>query len=535
MTTGTQAQPRTPSTLSIHPSCQQEVSLYAAEILRPLRELRLCASLSRACREGDMRETALLLSRCWRQRLHKSADLGQALVLHAALEEVEAYREGCRALQRVRHEHRVEAVEALLRAGSRQHAPAPLLDAARRHLAQLLELEGSVSAAKRAYCGALADADLERVVAMGGQLSLQAHPLVRDAAAMLALSPAARRAARMALACAENLPALAATQTLPLRRSALATPASRRRHALENFTGLGGRSDGEQGSAPAAEAGSDALLDEATWVYRRGLLAHADALPHSLTRLPPTLNDTALLLFSLVRAIETGGRPRGLALGAGAGGDAPPPLAALVNAARVCPPLRDEVLLQLLKQLRFRRDSDEPLSPPRDCLWRALGACLAHFPPSRGLEGHLETFLWAEAEERLPRASSPPSSPAAQQCLRLLHQTLFSLGNNVNGGRGPDLEPLSGPALAALLAFLSPDAFTSALRPRGERLGGGRLTGGADQDPAFPRDAASPAPSPAKLPADAALFNSLLGPVASPQRSPRAEQARVMRSPEGRG
>jgi hypothetical protein len=109
------------------------------------------------------------------------------------------------------------------------------------------------------------------------------------------------------------------------------------------------------------------------------MLLHSDQpLPTSLTRLGPQLAALSVVVYSqYVRAIERCmvSQP-GVLLGK------------LAHLGRQHPPLRDEILLLLVKQMRHNMDV---VATGR--LWRCLSALLALFPPSSTLECYLESFL----------------------------------------------------------------------------------------------------------------------------------------------
>ena len=98
-------------------------------------------------------------------------------------------------------------------------------------------------------------------------------------------------------------------------------------------------------------------------------------------------------------------------------------MCALVDIGRVCVGMRDEILLQIIKQLRFRPSSSSSsphvnqsnytttsstTTPPFTCsssssipiklLWCALKCCLTAFPPSSAFESYLEEWIWQEIE-----------------------------------------------------------------------------------------------------------------------------------------
>jgi hypothetical protein len=92
------------------------------------------------------------------------------------------------------------------------------------------------------------------------------------------------------------------------------------------------------------------------------------------------------------------------------------------------PSLRDEVFLQVAKQLR-----DNPSMPSMERGWVLMRLCCESFPPSEEAENFIEHFLRARG---------------ARSCVHALHLSLF---------RGPAVAP---PSISAIVA-----AFASASSP----------------------------------------------------------------------
>jgi hypothetical protein len=92
----------------------------------------------------------------------------------------------------------------------------------------------------------------------------------------------------------------------------------------------------------------------------------------------------------------------------------------LISIGRSCPLLRDEVLLQTVKQLRANPSEDS-----EGRVWLVLRACLKHFPPSDAFENYLECFLLSGINARMDTRSH-----LAQQCTRHMHQAIFLFGYN---------------------------------------------------------------------------------------------------------
>lgn len=231
---------------------------------------------------------------------------------------------------------------------------------------------------------------------------------------LLKLSAAALRTTTLAEAVRNNLPHVAATETIRLKRSFLAQENCQKNFELEKFARLRRPEDfGMRVSLGVGEIQGNML----THTYH--------AIPTSLTRQSPPVAALAVWIFShCIHGIERLIYSRVEVL-----------LRNIIILGRNCVSMRDELLLQIVKQLRGNSDTDAT-----DRLWRTLGACLSHFPPSKAFENYLETFLISETErevrigsrhdtrKKLNSQEAIPASPAAKQCIRFMHETIFTHG-----------------------------------------------------------------------------------------------------------
>jgi hypothetical protein len=141
------------------------------------------------------------------------------------------------------------------------------------------------------------------------------------------------------------------------------------------------------------------------------MLKHINgSIPTSLTKLNPMLAGFSVWIFShIIRVIENeiSAYPELL-------------LRNLINIGRTCLILRDEIFLQIIKQIT---DNDSI-----DCtirLWKLLRACLRHFPPSDAFENYLEYFLHSQL-----LVKSDIESAFISSCIRFMHEGIFLFGYN---------------------------------------------------------------------------------------------------------
>jgi hypothetical protein len=194
----------------------------------------------------------------------------------------------------------------------------------------------------------------------------------------------------------------AATVSLKYREAFYANPASWERYQLVRFPNFR-RPQHFRHAAAAGDVQALAKMD----MYVDGVLTHQEGLIHnSLTVLPSELSAVALSTYSrLLLPLEQDllGQDHGA-------------LRKILQLGRRCPSLRDEILLQHIRLIRHNHHDVR-----RETMWRALSACLHHFPPSRTLEPFLELFV-------LQTAANAPHFPVPERCLRLLHESVFLYG-----------------------------------------------------------------------------------------------------------
>ena len=106
-------------------------------------------------------------------------------------------------------------------------------------------------------------------------------------------------------------------------------------------------------------------------------------LPTSITALRPELAALSVWIFAhVIRGLENSTFTR-----------IEVRLRDMARLGREIPSMRDELLLQLVKQL-----GNNPHPNNTDRLWRCLACSLAHFPPSSEFENYLELHLFETVE-----------------------------------------------------------------------------------------------------------------------------------------
>ena len=286
------------------------------------------------------------------------------------------------------------------------------------------ELGGEHFTASREACAT--------IVRRARELGTEGHPLARRAEFMTRLPYLSQCVYAISTALKVADPRVAVKETIAIRRAHLSGAHSKRHFVLESFGKL----------RPQSDFALRMSLESAQ--LRKSFLTHSSTgIPTSLTRLPAMLATLAVWTFvHCVRGIENHAYSHN--------GTA---LLSLIRLGRRSVIMRDELLLQVVKQLRMNACAE---SVGR--LWHLLHACLAHFPPSQQFESYLEAFLFgvAAGESHLYREapkvvavhssvrasvsgiSAPPApektaldvmgETMANLCLYKLHESVFLHG-----------------------------------------------------------------------------------------------------------
>jgi hypothetical protein len=234
---------------------------------------------------------------------------------------------------------------------------------------------------------------------LGNSLGIKNHPICRRAAILLRFNDLSLSRVLLAEALATGTAYSAATETIKLKRSFLRLPEVQEEYSLEKFPRLRTTTDF-----------SMRLAIESTEL-KHSMLRHTDGLIEtSLTVLSPILSALSVMIFThTIKVIEENSSQYPEVL-----------LRNILNIGRCCPMLRDEILMQCIKQLR-----ENPVEGYEIRIWNLLKNCLKFFPPSDLFENYLESFL-------LLSVKSKPDlkSILAMNCIRNMHETIFLHGYN---------------------------------------------------------------------------------------------------------
>lgn len=400
-------------TQPLHSSTVAELQLYNDEINAPMRMLKLCSNMSQSIMKGDVETLKEAVKQAFSGAVHAGNDLGMIRILEKAEYILDAHKECRRRLLQVKQNFDGSDVQQLLNHAAQLKLSGPLVENAFRHLSVLKDFETFVTGLRNSNGGVLTtEAPLNSVLHFASELGMIGHPWAQKASVALRLSPRSFRTLIMHEAVAEAKAFIAATETIRLKREFLSQPGSQIDFSLDSYPFL---------NKPIHNSQPESFLSHTS-----------GPIEMPLTRLPPEVAALSVWIFSnCVQPIERQTFSRH-----------DTHLQSLILAGRACPALRDEILLQLIKQLRH---NENPVSCDR--LWRAIGACLFYFPPSRAFESFLEHFFLGFLETAItntsnlsPRPSpyspnvftAPPNRipPAVRQCIRLMHESIFTHGQD---------------------------------------------------------------------------------------------------------
>jgi hypothetical protein len=194
------------------------------------------------------------------------------------------------------------------------------------------------------------------IIAKAASFGLESHMLARRSASILSLHPMSKRIANVVRAVAVRNLGVVVRETMAMKRSFLEQPSSVEAFELKKYPLL----------RPLEDFGMRMTLESGE-LKDTMLLSTDKNIPTSLTRLSPPLAVYGVYVFiHCIRPLQEHVYTVPQVI-----------LRNLVLLGRYCPPMRDEIYLQIAKQLR-----NNPKTEECDRLWRILGVCLKYFPPS---------------------------------------------------------------------------------------------------------------------------------------------------------
>jgi len=384
----------------VHTSVQDELSHYATEIGRALHMMRLCKDLREGITKGnaDNLETIILEAR--EASVAVSGDLGLVRTLERAQSVLKSINKVRKELNAASHIYKISSIEDALEAAKKLNISGYLIDNATSRLAVLRQFETGLKDLNLNGCGMVTGRAAQRMIYdLATSLGIKNHPVARRAAILLHLNEASLTRVLIAEAAADKNSYGVATETIKIKKSFLRLPECQEEFSIEKFGRL--RSPSEFSMRLALESTE----------LKHSMLRHTDGLiGTSLTKLTPVLAALAVIIFThSTKVLEENSSCAPEVL-----------LRNLINLGRCCPIMRDEILMQCVKQIRENPSEDAELR-----VWGVLRACLKFFPPSNYFENYLECFLLSQVKSR-PDARTVLSAG----CIRHMHESIFLYGYN---------------------------------------------------------------------------------------------------------
>ena len=384
----------------MHANVVDELAHYATEIGRALNMMRLCDQLNHGIKNGDSHTLRIAIKESKESSVSLSDDLGLLRTLENAEVALQAIVKVEKRLQSVNEVYCTRVLQHILEKAKGLNVAGPLVDGAQRRLDILNQFDTGVNDLNIHSGGLVTGKDAQRMICdLASSLNVSNHPLAHRANVLLKLSDAGFTRSIIASGCGAGNAYGVVTETIKYKMSLLKLNEFQDKYALEKF---------------------ERLRDSNLFTMRLGLhykeqkssmLRYSDsAIGTSLTRLSPLLSTLAVFVFThIVKVIDENASSVPEVL-----------LRNMINVGRSCPIMRDEILLQLVKQLR-----SNPIEDSESRIWYMLRACLMHFPPSDIFENYLESFLYSCINARLDIRSH-----LAQHCIRNMHQAIFLYGYN---------------------------------------------------------------------------------------------------------
>lgn len=381
----------------LHYSVVDELKLYSKEINTALSTMRVFESLRSGMLEGNIDKLAGLINTAKNNDLHYNNDLGMIRTLDRAETVYYALMEIRKQASALSDVFDTEALRKTIDQAVKYNMAERELEQTRNRLEKLLAFEALVEEVTQRSHGVLSDsAALELIIKHATQLNLAKHPVAKSAELRLRFSYDSFRTAVVGEGIVHKNLYVLATETIRLKRHYLHMVSSATKYKLENFPNLRRPQD------------FGVRMNIASEELRRTMLVHSDQpLPTSLTKQSPVLAALSVTVFAqYVRGIERNMYS-----------DFSIVLRRLLKLGRAHPPMRDEVLLLLIKQMRNNMEVGAVTR-----LWKCLSACLYHFPPSMSFESYLELYLIQSGMD------SSHFIGYTQRCIRYMHQSIIRFG-----------------------------------------------------------------------------------------------------------
>ena len=344
----------------LHPAVMEELYLYATEVGEALVSSRICKMLFQAKQTSDLAELLDVVEYAVMERNGElwDQDLGLVRLIDLSLKRLGLLTNQFTSVVDAMGGSDTRLLKRVIRIARSLNVSDDLLTLAEGQVSKLKEYEDYVRS-KCALCGGGIVTGINNhkdIVEKATSFGLQSHILARRSAAILGLDPMSKRTANIVRAVSVKNLTILERETMAMKRAFLERPTSREAFQLRRYPLL--RDPDDFGMRMTLESGE--LKDTM-------LLSTDKNIPTSLTRLSPPLAVYGVYVFiHCIRPLQEHVYTMPQVI-----------LRNLVLLGRYCPPMRDEIYLQIAKQLR-----NNPRAAECNRMWRILGVCLQYFPPS---------------------------------------------------------------------------------------------------------------------------------------------------------
>jgi hypothetical protein len=282
-------------------------------------------------------------------------------------------------------------IKQIVKAATSLNINGPVLNAANEHLQNIVEFEALATDMKNSHSGVLL---YKAIYDLAVSLGLDKHPIALRSKLILSFDKCCVPSVIIAESMENGSKDMAASETMKWKKQYLNLEKSSRLYSLYKYPNL--RDASSYASRMSIESKE----------LRDSMLLHTEiCIPTSLTKQTPTIAALLVWIFgNIIMGIEGNlySNPEVL-------------LRNLIKLSQAYPIIRDEIYLQIFKQLTSNNYDDKSHR-----LWRILVVCLQHFPPSRGFENYMESYLLYDASFKF--------KDNADACIFLMHSSIYRYG-----------------------------------------------------------------------------------------------------------
>ena len=374
-----------------HKLSLNELNLYAVEIGRALRTVKLSRDMRYSMRTGSIESLIESLVSAYKDQ---TTDLGLLRVAEKALEKYNELSKKQLDLLKVRNNYDSNKIQILLDSYSSQKIPAPIIAFCKNRITRLSKLNMAIDDLQKSCNGFIyGEVFINFLLEVAKDLNLSDHPLIKRIQIINKMPETLKLVSTLIGATLNGASVVSASFTMHIREEYCERNIDYLLDIYDNWR-------------PIEDYFLGNIIDRLK--QKENMLQYSSStIPTSLTNLPPQLAALSVWMFSHnVCAIERNisSHPEIL-------------LRDLVYLGMNCVCMRDEILAQHLKLIRKHPHKDQKIR-----LFKSLMACLYHFPPSEKFESYILGVMILESKSDNIEDFYPKLT------IRLLHESAFKYG-----------------------------------------------------------------------------------------------------------